>query len=750
MSRRALKSISAGISGVVLFGALALAAPPPPQQGKADGSSSDADAPVVISMPDGKRIVYRINTKVRTGPRTSRFSAPWPGIKRMSSGGRSGSGGVTFGPHGSAGSASAGSRTSMASSGGGGGDSSGGGPDMGQAWVPEVPRSDGGSGATLPDAMITALSMTGSDLVVGYTPFTVHVQATDSVLGAGSWQEADFVWSFGDKSDQSLTTIDPRTGETVNLNKEDLEGHGGQHGFNAAYVYEQPGDYIITLKMKNAAGAWDTAKLTVKVTTPHRVVRYVDSVSGSNSNDGASPSSAWRSFTFAISQLTDNMELRFKSGRVFATDMTGEADHVRNVVINSYGAGEKPVIRWIGGGSRSTVLRVGSTASDMTIRDLRFETDTEIDTSSVRAIEIKHGAMNTSVIECEFAGETGGTGFDRWVSTTGGVTGVLVLNCSGGSMRGHAFPFRGHDHVYVGNVAGESIKEHIMRGGFGGMTRINTSWCFFDYMDSKDNSRNAGKGPVRYGSVQFGYLYQCSLLNGSTEFGHDDSDGDYLVLDGCVLSDGQNGYGPLVLKHNAMNIMVRNNVFITDDDYKPAIRTAQTSTFSGDYGVEHVAIVSNTFIAQDRTKHGAMINLTKGTFPVVDVRLANNLYSSVSSNSVPVLQLKSSTLSSFTSENNNYPSRDTDFSYVTIDDAGMTWDEWVGQTYTHNETNRDNVPPDELIASALYAFDSGAHPVAAALGRPVDGVFRDYMGAERDPHEQSWAVGALARVADGE
>lgn len=731
MSRRALKSISAGISGVVLCGALTLAAPTPPSPpttgGDADGASSGSDAPVVISMPDGRRIVYRINTKVRTGPRTSRFSVPWPGIKRMSSG-RSGSGGVTFGPHGSSGSATAGSRTSHASS-GGGGDSSGGGPDMGQAWVPEVPRSDGGSGAVPPKARITFL--TGPGVVSGMAPYTVHVQATDSDLGSGMWQEAEFEWSFGDTSDEPLTTIDPRTGEVVQLNKE-------QQGFNAAYIYQKPGDYIITLRMKNAAGAWDEVKQKVYVGPSHRVVRYVDSVSGSNSNNGTSPSSAWRTFDYAISNATDNMTVYFRRGQVFGVSSKSELV-ASNTRLDAYGNGDKPIVRWIGPNpsDHSYILSINYKSEDVAVHNLRFETSLDPMDVSVGGIAV--GRTSQTVWDCEF------DGLWRWVSATSGVHGLFVLNCDGGTSRKHFFPIRGQDIVLIGISTGLRPAGIALRAGLGGVTRINTSWCIFN----KDHlALPSGQMSLRYGTVQFGYLFRSALLHGTTDIGHHLGDTDYIVYDGCVFTSGHTGAG-VTIKPNANNIMLRNNVFDMSIQGHKTIEAKVTVPLDGQYGVENLSIINNTFRLGKDT---AGVYLVNAEFKITGLRFCNNLFVSHgdrATKTAPLLFVDSLE-SCVEIKNNVFPDLGDSYpAYVKVGDELMSWDDWLSVPIMDGDV-REDVQLDDIVWP-FFKPDPSSYPLTATNGRPHRGVFEDYLGTERDLGKQStWAVGALSSASEGE
>jgi PKD repeat protein len=103
-----------------------------------------------------------------------------------------------------------------------------------------------------------------STATTGTAPFKVRVHALNSGLTIGSELTARYEWNSGDANGQYNTLV----------------------GSNAAHVYDQPGNYMITLRVTEQAG--DTASVTrrVTVTANTRAVAYV-SDTGSDVDSGA-------------------------------------------------------------------------------------------------------------------------------------------------------------------------------------------------------------------------------------------------------------------------------------------------------------------------------------------------------------------------------------------------------------------------------------------------------------------------------
>ncbi len=560
-------------------------------------------------------------------------------------------------------------------------------------------------------------------------PHTVHVHATSSNLGSPEymWQRATIEWDFGDRSGQRQTTTDPRSGRIVDLSSE-------QVGFNAAYIYRVPGTYTITMRITNEMGLSHSTSKTVTIHPDARSKRYVDGVSGSDSNSGSSPSDAWRTISHAIENLQSDSSLYLKRGQVFGASERLQVGRVKNVYIGEYGPGSgKPIVRWLGSPERGTFWQHSAHGENIMVENLVFQTTYGFDdeVNGVRALE--PNAKMSTIVNCEFRGKDVNDAFSRVISTTSGVTGVLAQNIYSSKVNGRAMPFRGSDHCYIGVVIDGGSKL-LMRGGFSGMDRLNSSWCSFIKGDF-------GGGGVRYGRVQWGYLYQSLLHEGVNDIGHDDADTDYIVIDGCIFDDPPGGLGSVIVHHNAQNLMMRNNVFINDEDYRATMKAKTSSTFSGLYGLENFDILNNTFIVRDRSKHSTIIDLRNADYEITNVRICNNLFATPASFNQEFIRMDS--FDGLTEAVNNvYPDLGNAHAYFEIAGAAVTWQPWDTSPKTENEA-RESVNQSELRAPT-FGLGGSHYPISSSNGRPVPGVVADFHGQAREAAgRSSWTVGAV-------
>jgi PKD repeat protein len=160
-------------------------------------------------------------------------------------------------------------------------------------------------------------------LATGYAPHPVLVEGHASTPRD---EIVSYSWDWGDGSDDTA-------------------------GFVAAHVYETPGEYTITLTVTDEASATDQDTLAVEVLEPTGY-RYV-SGSGSDSNDGTAPETAWRSATKAATVAGTVGALPAGTRVVFADDSTydlypGVWTSVRSVGITFARSGDgdaRPIIR---------------------------------------------------------------------------------------------------------------------------------------------------------------------------------------------------------------------------------------------------------------------------------------------------------------------------------------------------------------------------------------------------------------------
>src|SRR5262245_40404824 len=143
-------------------------------------------------------------------------------------------------------------------------------------------------GGPSPTAVVVATATAGA------APFAVHVNGLNSILGVGDESTARYEWDFGDPAG----------------------GHNQLVGWNAAHIYNIPGSYAITLKVKNESGVESAKTIPVTISAANRTTIYV-SPSGSDSNSGLSPGAPIQTFAKAATMLGNNKAILFQRGATF-------------------------------------------------------------------------------------------------------------------------------------------------------------------------------------------------------------------------------------------------------------------------------------------------------------------------------------------------------------------------------------------------------------------------------------------------
>lgn len=576
-----------------------------------------------------------------------------------------------------------------------------------------TPLPGTGSGGT-PSAVISVVG--SSSIPAGHA---VHVNGLSSQLNAGSPLTARYEWNFGDAGSKYNTLV----------------------GFNAAHVYDRPGNYTITLRVTNEAGKTDTTTRTVTVGNAGRRVIYV-SGSGSDGNSGGSEGSAVRSLdrAFSLAGGGNSAEILLRRGDTYSVNsMRGLSGS--NLVVGAWGSGSNPVIRWDGARIDRPIFQVNGT--NITFKNLTFTSRfTDTDKSSMPdALNV--GGRNITVRESQFLN------IGSAINANSNPTGVLAVDNSAPSVVGIRSYFawvQGSDHVYLGNRVANSTREAPLRI-FEGAKRIllhgndltNLSRVSAgDRFDTAKNSLTAqwgdyvyatgnrfSRGPIRLGPLGDGDGYQWRNARAN-----------YLVLENNLLD------GPSFVEHGAQHVIIRNNVSIAHG--MPAY-TVDGYDSSYGRGVVNLTVVNNT----------AVNNSTIGQFLLVGgsvngINLVNNLYSAPklqpgAFEAAPVY-VNGSSLSSFRTVSNNVWARGNPLEYA---QGGMNyiWTRWSDSRGYHTADRWNNLPQvgtdffGHVSVDSRYAPASGS--LAAGNGRLYGGVFTDYHGKVRPTNGGNWTVGAV-------
>jgi len=163
-------------------------------------------------------------------------------------------------------------------------------------------------------------------------------------------------------------------------------------GFNAAHVYETPGNYTVTLRVMDSQGEYsDDETITVEVLSRTRTF-YVDSQIGSDEYTGLCENvqgtcGPWKTANKAFMALVKSNgapvsswtlqpgdQVLFNKGQTFVLDRAIPAGHgaiSQGVMFGSYGSGNKPLIQY-NGTNGTIIFQAGNGLGYLTFEDLQF------------------------------------------------------------------------------------------------------------------------------------------------------------------------------------------------------------------------------------------------------------------------------------------------------------------------------------------------------------------------------------------
>ncbi|HSV13904.1 MAG TPA: PKD domain-containing protein, partial [Tepidisphaeraceae bacterium] len=411
-------------------------------------------------------------------------------------------------------------------------------------------------------------------ITVSSAPVTVHVSAIGLATQPADWLNETYRWNFGDVTGATQPAIDPRTQQPVDLNTAIAAPV-------AAYLYESPGVYAITLTRITAAGEIRTYACSITVPVPKRNVYYIAST-GDDSASGVDPTRALRTAAAAVRRVADHTELRFQRGGVFAIDHAIDLTH-RDVVLDCYGDPSLPlpVIYRVAAASPATTQTTQATqpatmtttsptagpfvntwpgkTADVTIRHLRFDSPYAIAHAGAYLYHTPAAyfgflrGKNVTIADCEFANVFEGPHGDQTLS------GALFLRnrqVQVLGIPGRTLWLEGSDIVAIGNIATNSINESPIRAADTGVVRGVIA--FNDIAQQLDaiEGRGGAKAAMTLRSLRDVQVCANHIANGELSF--DPHTGD--AFDQNVLTaDNVIHNSVLRVRPNCRSAIFRNN-----------------------------------------------------------------------------------------------------------------------------------------------------------------------------------------------
>ena len=440
----------------------------------------------------------------------------------------------------------------------------------------------------------------------GTIPFVVYVDsAATSADGADHpYDQLDYTWDFGDPSSSRVLT-NPASGAAV-------DAATAQAGPEAAFVYDRPGTYTITLTVRGWTGADEVSAATTTTITVAPwagQTMYFDSVAGRDSNDGLSAEAPKQSWGAISAFLTDANNASGSSGRraLLKAGSTFDYDSVlrlRNnhdgLRIESYGSGARPVVR-AAVASEAVFLELdyGRSVTDFVMRGLELDGNNIAPSlvlgyqASNRAATAPYGvAAFDYFVDCKFRRSTRDLvdlPFYGSKAATGSNLGFWGCEFDHGSSPGQALFIDALDHVFV--VGGS------FRGGDGNR--------FTDHFIYPTIRSHALFRWIDFGAMVNGNFCinnNIQVIDAATGLPTTADDRDLLV-DGCNLSGSQNGMD-FSVNNNSTTLGKFDDVIVQNCSFHHLGGAGGQSMGIAGYSVKRITIRDNTFTNIGRLPDG--------------------------------------------------------------------------------------------------------------------------------------------------
>jgi SdrD B-like domain/PKD domain/Right handed beta helix region len=558
-------------------------------------------------------------------------------------------------------------------------------------------RSSDGSAPQAVLQLLAPVKMVGIAIVV---------QGNSSSLGSGSPITTNYQWNFGDPSGQYNTLP----------------------GYNASHVYNNPGTYTITLTVTNQLHKVSVVSAQVTIAGDSRKLIYVDSVHGSDSNNGSSPSQAIKTTAHADSLLRSNTEVLFDRGEEFNMTTTFLTPYT-NVVVGAYGSGANPIMNWNTSAvgvmfSNSTGSSIGVTFENLTMDTLNHSTP---NSSSLPQAIVTRGT-NIDINNVQFLD------VDYAINANSAPTGLMITNCSSPLSNGLYAYFlwdQAIDSVVLGNTVVNSIHEHIIRSsGASGILIADNNF-----------TNNDGKGCIEIHEGSYAWIEGNSVTNGDIRVGPLGLWGEpvteitqYAVIQGNTVKNVSINVEP-----GSDDISIRNNIIYRNTGMMIDI----SSTDSIGHTSGDIQILNNTAISTGT--NGNFVKVENHTYGIIlanNLMVAPNLVTGVNG-SAPVYDYENN-LTSFTYIGGNVwpmPTQIYNLAAGGVNFSGTTFA--TAGYYTPAAWNAASVVRNDIF-SDVPVSSSGApssNSIAANADTYIDGVFYDF---DDKPIAASGAISAGA------
>ena len=399
-------------------------------------------------------------------------------------------------------------------------------------------------------------AMAAASRTSGAAPLAVFFDAVDAASGVvqpadGNHANVCYRWEFGDPDSGTWSTSGRSRNQAT--------------GYLAAHVYERPGLYTVTLTVTESAGATYQYEQQIEVQSFGGTTYYVSSSSGSNANDGLSPSRPLRTLDAAMSRLGTNRRVLLKRGdtwRVASGVRIGDpGPGIIGAYYNSDGSDDlsrpKPHIVVTGGGSG---ISCGwAEASDWRIMDVRVSAEGY---TTAWGVDLGwEGAVRWLMLRVET------DGFDVGIGCTGegpAFTENVVAECDVHDIVGIGVYLAGSRLAVLGTRITDMVESHSLRVWHAYKAVLSENNCHYPGVSRqalKLHGYDVGDGPATEYVVVSGNSFRGStyVVAIGPENGESDEPIRHVVVERNVIRPDE--YSVLGLLLCSDDVTVRNNIF---------------------------------------------------------------------------------------------------------------------------------------------------------------------------------------------
>lgn len=614
----------------------------------------------------------------------------------------------------------------------------------------------GSFGTNLTNRVVPFINLITSS--TGEAPFTVHVNANNSLFNGIDSQDCVFEWDFGDSgSDISYIKRNMIADHRTNTDNDAIGNDyratslsSKQRGINAAYTYwhnNGGSPFTITLKIWHKGAVSETVYQKITITTPV-INNYPTNVSGQWTKVQVLPNQLLSDVGFPNAFQTLNAAVSWMNsskaeGKVIFELISGQISDLVNFPVDSKITIDKPnviikgynqelsYIEPSGSFSRPSLtqlVEIGANAYNVHFQDIAFGKSSE--------------APNTSnLIGCNLLSPPGGSTFiknitfsscefialSQAVTSKDFVSGVYFNQCRTYQSNSKTFDFLGSNYVMNGCWHGESSVKKIATynttdsivnfGSTGGLAE-NLSINFCDFRYFAELSPDCIAGPIYIKNARFVFVYG-SLLN----YGANYIDDCYAVkFDANIFNTSSAVYiypsGPnyenngtityaLTIKAPCVSITIVNNRFniqtTSNSQTDPNANGVHAGIFSfaGPYGViNSISIVNNTTVARGNIWwENAYWNLTEPTgTSITNIEYVNNINCENSGHCLSRWVSVDATAGQFRDFSHNiWPMRLGQVEFAFVGGVVRDWDYWSSFGLDTNSQRVDILVDDLLL-----------------------------------------------------